>query len=89
MAKEFQKQMYKDDCKHGIIDQGKDSRRSIKIKCTDREYHVQDNADVVHKYVKMYCDTNQFPELPLCGSHPNPHGAMELCKHYRICLIQY
>ena len=36
------------------------------------------------KYVKMYCDTNQFPELPLCGSHPNPHGARGLGKHYHI-----
>ena len=39
-----------------------------KIKWIDREYHVQDNADVAHKEVKMYCDTNQFPELPFCGN---------------------
>ena len=32
-------------------------------KWTNRQYHVQDNADVEHKYVKMYCNTNQFPEL--------------------------
>ena len=30
-------------------------------KYTDREYHVQDNADVAQKYVKIYCDNNQFP----------------------------
>ena len=51
---------------------------------TEREYHVQDNADVAHKDVKMYCDTNQFPESPFCGSHPNSHGARELSKHYHL-----
>ena len=53
-------------------------------KWTDREYHVQDNADVAHKYLKMYCDTNQFPTLPFCGSNPNPHGARGLGKHYHL-----
>ena len=51
---------------------------------TDREYHVQDNADVAHKDMKIYCDTNQLPALPFCGSHPKPHGAMGLGKHYHI-----
>ena len=32
-------------------------KRSSKIKQTEREYHVQDNDDVSHKDVKMYCDT--------------------------------
>ena len=48
-------------CKHGVIDQVKYRKRAIKRKCTDRKYHVQDNADVAHKYVKMYYDTNQLP----------------------------
>ena len=30
-------------------------------KWTDRQYHVQDNADVAHQDVIMYCNTNQFP----------------------------
>ena len=84
LAKEFQKHLSKDDCKHGVIDQGKYRKISSKRKWTDREYYVQDNADVAHKDVKMYCDTNQFPALPLCGSHPNPHGARGLGKHYHI-----
>ena len=33
---------------------------SSKRKWIDREYNVQDNADVAHKDVKIYCDTNQF-----------------------------
>ena len=32
----------------------------------------------------MYCDTNLFAELPLCVSHPNPHRARGLGKHYHI-----
>ena len=32
----------------------------------------------------MYCDTNQLPTLPVCGSHPNPHGARGLGEHYHI-----
>ena len=33
-------------------------------KWTDRDYHVQDNADVARKYVKIYCNTKKFPALP-------------------------
>ena len=63
----------KEHRKHGVIDQGRYMIRESKRKWIDREYHVQDNADVAHKYVKMYCDTNQFSELPFCGPHPKPH----------------
>ena len=70
--------------KHGLIDQGKYKKRSIKRKWIEREYHVQDNADIAHKDVKMYCDTNQFPTLPFCGSHPKPHGARGVSKHYYL-----
>ena len=74
--------------KHGVIDQGKDRKGASKIKYTYREYHVQYNADVSNKDVKIYCDTNQFPELPFCGSHPNPHGARGLGKNYHIHFYQ-
>ena len=53
-------------------------------KWTEREYHVQDNADVEHKDVKMYCNTNQFPTLVFCGPHSKPHGARGLLKHYHL-----
>ena len=49
-----------------------------------QSYHVQDNVDVEHKYLKMYWDTNQFPTLKFCGSHPKPHGARGLSKHYHL-----
>ena len=66
--------MSKEHRKHGCIYQGKYRKRGSKIKWTDIEYYFQDNADVEHKDVKMYCDTNQFPALPFCGPHPKPHG---------------
>ena len=48
LAKEFQKYISNYDRKYGAIDQGKEIKRSSKIKCTDREYHVQDNSDDSH-----------------------------------------
>ena len=32
----------------------------------------------------MYCDKNQFPTLQFCGTHPKPHGARGLSKHYHL-----
>ena len=57
---------------------------SSKRKWTYIEYHVQDNDDVAQKDVKMYCDTNQLPALPFCGSQPNSHGARGLGKNYHL-----
>ena len=84
LSKELQKHMSKDDRKYEVIDQVKYRKRSSKRKWIDREYHVQDNTDVAHKDVKMYCDTNQFPTLPFCVSHPKLHGARGLGKHYHL-----
>ena len=53
-------------------------------KWTERKYHVQDNALVELKDVKMYCNTNQFPSLPFCGPHSKPHGARGLSKNYHL-----
>ena len=56
----------------------------MKRKWTERDYHVHDNADVEFKDVKMYCNTNQFPELSFCVPHSKPHGARGLTKHYHL-----
>ena len=40
-------------------------------KWTETQYHVQNNADVELKDVKMYCNTNQFPELSFLVHIPN------------------
>ena len=36
------------------------------------------------KDLKMYCNTNQFPELPFCGLHSKPHVSRGLSKHYHL-----
>ena len=56
----------------------------MEIKWTERKYHVKDNASVELKDVKMYCNTNQFLTLTLCGPHSKPHGARGLSKHYHF-----
>ena len=53
-------------------------------KWTEINYHVQDNAAVELKYVKMYCSKSQFPALTFCGPHSKPHGARGLSKHYHL-----
>ena len=53
-------------------------------KWTERKYHVQDNANVELEDVKMYCNTNKFPELSFSGPHYKPCGARGLSKHYHL-----
>ena len=53
-------------------------------KWTEKKYHVQDNADVELKYLKMYCNTNQLPALPFCGLYSKPHGTRGLSWHYHL-----
>ena len=59
LGKELKNNMSKEHRKHGVINQVKYIKRNSKRKWTDIEYHVQDNADVAHKDVKMYCNTNR------------------------------
>ena len=76
--------MCKEHQKHGFVDQVKYRKISSKIKFTDKEYHVQDNYDVSHKDVKIYCDTNKLPQLPFCGPHANPRVSRGFSKHYHL-----
>ena len=55
-------------------------------KWTERKYHIQDNAAVELKDVKMYCKKNQLLELSFSGPHSKPHGARGLSKHYNLRL---
>ena len=59
-------------------------RRAIKQKCKEKEYNVQEDDDVAHKYVKMFCNANQFPSLPFFGPHIKPNGVRGLSKHYHM-----
>ena len=56
----------------------------MEIKWTERKYHVQDNAAVELKDVKMYCNTNKLPELLFSGPNSKPHGARGLSEHYPL-----
>ena len=53
-------------------------------KWTERKYHIQDNAAVELKYVKMYCNKHQFPALTFCGPHSKPHGSRGMSKHNHL-----
>ena len=63
---------------------GNFKKQFMERKWTDRQYHVQDNAYVELKDVKIYCNTNQFPELSFSVPSSKPHGARGLSKHYRL-----
>ena len=43
----------------------------MESKWTVIQYHIKDNTAVELKDVKMYCNTNQFPELPFLVHIPN------------------
>ena len=78
LDKEYQKNLSKEHRKHVVANQVKYRKIYSKRKWTNREYNVQYNADVEHKDVSIYRDTNQLTALPFCGSHPKPHGARGL-----------
>ena len=71
LAKEFRDHLEGGHRQNGSIDQGKSRKIFMERKWTERKYHVQDNASVELKDVKMYCNTNKFPALPFCGPHSN------------------
>ena len=84
LDKEFQHHLTKEHRKNIVIDQGKTIKWFIERKWTDRQYPVQDNADVIHQDVRIYGNTNQFPALPSCGPHSKPRGARGISKHYHL-----
>ena len=84
LANEFKDHLEGEHRKNGAVDQWKPRNIFTDRKWTERKYHVQDNASVEIKYVKMYCNTNQFPASPFCGTHYKPHGTRGLSKHYHL-----
>ena len=88
LVKEFQHYLTKEYCKNSVFYQGGNNKRFVEIKWTDRQYHFQNNADVAHQYVIMYCNTNQFPELPFCVPYYKPHGARGWVSIIICALIQ-
>ena len=84
-AKELKKHLTKEHHNNGVINQGKYRNIFMEIKWTDRQYHVHNNANIAHKDVILYCNTNKTPALPFCGPHSKPHDERGLSKHYHLC----
>ena len=84
LAREFKDHLEGEHRKNGVIDQGKLRKRYMNRKWTEMKYHIQDNADIELKDLKMYCNTSQFPTLPFCVPHYKPHGARGVGKHYHL-----
>ena len=60
------------------------NKQLMESKWTDRQYNVQDNVDVAHQDMIIYCNTNQLPELPFCGPYSKRHGARGSSKNYNL-----
>ena len=84
LAQEFPKHLSNAARKNAVTDQVKCKNLASKQKWVEREYRVQEDADVLHKYDKMLCDTNQFPSLPFCSTQTKLHGIIGLIKHYHV-----
>ena len=84
LAKEFKDSLEGEHRQNGVIDQIKSRKRFMERKWTERKYRVQDNAAVELKDINIYCNTNQFPELPFCGPYSKPNGARGLRKNYHL-----
>ena len=83
LSKELNTIWQKSINKNGVFDQGR-KKLFMERKLTYRQYHVQDNADVSQKDVKIYCNTNKLPGFSFCVPHSKPHGAGGLSKHYHL-----
>ena len=86
LAIEFQKHLSDISHKNVVIGQGKYRKRASKQKWTERNYHVQNNADVTYIGVKMCCVPKQFPPFTFCGPQSKPHGVWGLRKLYHLIL---
>ena len=84
LAREFKDHPEEEHRQNGAIDQGKPRKIFMERKWTEIKYHVQDNAAVELKDVKMYCNTDKFPALPFCVPHSKPHGARGMSKNYHL-----
>ena len=84
LAKYFKDNLEEEHCQNGSIDQGNSGKRFMESKWTEIKYHVQDNAAVELKDVKIYCNTNQFIELPFCvpPQHYPEHDTLFLSIYF-------
>ena len=71
LSKEFQHHLTKEHRKNGVFYQVKNNKLLLERKCTDRQYHVQDNGDVEHQNLRMYCNTNHSQHYHFVVQIPN------------------
>ena len=83
LAQEFKDNLEEEHRQNGAIYQGK-KKRFMERKWKEIKYHFKDNAAMELKDVRMYCNTNKFPELPFCGPHSKPHVARGLSIEIRF-----
>ena len=81
LSQEFQNNFSNASRTHCILYYGKHKKWSSEKKRTNIEYHVKNNEYIQHKYVKIYCTTNQFPEFQFCGPQNKPYDVHRLIKH--------
>ena len=68
LAQEFKNHLEEEHRRNCAIDQGKSRKRFMERKWTEVKYHVQENALVELKDVKIYCNTNQLPQKGNSGN---------------------
>ena len=84
LVREFKKHLSNTACKYGAINEEKNKKQSSKLKFTERDYHVQDNDDVAHKYFKIFCDTTQFPPFAIFWPTQKNH-MVSVCR-FRVII---
>ena len=81
LASEFQKHLSTDARKHGVIDKGKLKKRASKRNWTEKEYHVQNDADVAQKDVIFFVLQTSFHHLHFLvhiQNHMVPEGRVSI-----------
>ena len=81
LSQEFQKYIFNESRKHGIIDHGS-KKNPIKQRWKNRKYYVQHNKYVKYQDIKMYLRKKLVSRLKFLGSHNKPHGVRGLVQHY-------
>ena len=82
LAKKFQHFLKKKHCKDGVIDQEKYKKIFMERKWTDRQYHVQYNADVANQDVN--CIVTQIRLSKHCHLRFHPKLGMGICAIFCI-----
>ena len=81
LEQEFQKHLSDASWKHGILDHIKHKKGQVNK--SGQTGSIMCNI-IKMLIIKTYCVTNQFPELPCCGTHKKPHCVRWSGKNYHM-----